>query len=329
MVDLPPSYSAPPETQFNAAPHNLDAYERNPVPFYAGAPPSQRAMIRNASPNQSPGRMARNASPGQSPGRNTIRRKSVSPAPVVQERRLSAIPFGPDDYNALNPTLAAPKAPTAEEPSAGRTDYDEINGMIITHDGREVDPSDHLPMESWAPEPEPKKPTSSTTSRPTPSGPQPPPPSGRKPLRVRERAASSIPPATYISSESSLPPPASGRNRLQKKAHRNSAMPVMMSGANGLAPASPGDGFAPRALARASTMDYENHAPVALPGMRDHSMSAPPVPAKIPMGDPGAMVSYGAGAGRGGDSLMEEMSRIDIGTGRARRHAQRPVIGGY
>lgn len=319
MVDRPPSYSgAPLEAQFNAAPHNLDAYERNLVPYYAGAPPSQRAMIRNASPGQSPGRMARNASPGQSPGRNTIRRKSVSPAPLVQERRLSAIPFGPDDYNALNPALATPKAPAVEESSAGRMDYDEINGMIITHDGREVDPSDHLPMESWAPEPEPKKPTSSTTSsRHTPSGPQAPPPSGRKALRVRERPVSSLPPAAYISHESSLPPPTSGRNRLQKKAvHRNSAMPVMMSGANGLAPANPGDEFAPRALARASTMDYENHMPVALPGMRDHSMSAPPVPAKIPMAN-------------GGDSLMEEMSRIDIGTGRARRHGHRPAIGGY
>lgn len=323
MVDRPPSYSAPPEAQFNAAPHNLDAYERNPVPFYAGAPSSQRSMISNGSPGHSPARMARNASPGQSPARSTIRRKSVSPAPIVQERRLSAIPYGPDDYNALNPTLAAPKAPTADEPSAGRTDYDEINGMIITHDGREVDPSDHLPMESWAPEPEPKKPTANTSSRATPSGPQPPPPSGRKALRIRERPVSSLPPATYISSEPSLPPPTSGRNRLQKKAnHRNSAMPVMMSGANGLAP---GSDFSPRGPTRASTMDFENHAPVALPGSREHSMSAPPVPAKIPMAGPGTMVSYGGG----GDSLMEEMSRIDIGTGRARRHTQRPAIGGY
>ncbi|KAJ4396441.1 hypothetical protein N0V93_000660 [Gnomoniopsis smithogilvyi] len=327
MVDRPPSYSAPPEAQFNVAPHNLEAYERNPVPFYAGPPSTQRPTHSNASPGHSPGRVARNASPGQSPGRSTnVRRKSVSPAPIIQERRLSAVPFGPDDYNALNPTLAVPKQPTADEPSAGRIDYDEINGMIITHDGREVDPSDHLPMESWAPEPEPKKPTSSTTSRPTPSGPQPPPPSGRKALRIRERPVSSLPPASYISSDPSLPPPTSGRNRLQKKAvHRNSAMPVMMSGANGLAPASPGGDFAPRSLGRASTMDFENHAPVALPGMREHSMSAPPVPAKIPVTASGAMVSYGGG----GDSLMEEMSRIDIGTGRARRHTQRPAIGGY
>ncbi|CAN8105643.1 unnamed protein product [Discula destructiva] len=325
MIDRPPSYSAPLETQFNASAHNLDAFERNPVPYYAGVSPSQQAAIRNASPGYSPGRMQRDASPGQSPGRNAIRRKSVSPAPLIEQRRLSAIPFGPDDYDALNPTIVAPKRPTEENPTGAHTNYDEIDGRIITHDGREVDPSDHLPMETWAPEPEPKKPTATSSSRSTLSGPQPPPPSGRKALRIRERPASTLPPATYIAAESSLPPPTSGRNRLQKKANsRSSAMPILMSGANGLGPQ---DNFAPRSLGRASTMDYENHAPVPLPGMmRDHSNSAPPVPAKIPMAaNAGALVSYG-----GGDSLMEEMSRIDIGTGRARRHAQhRPAIGGY
>jgi len=108
-------------------------------------------------------------------------------------------------------------------------------------------------------------------------------------------------------------------------------MPALMSGANGLGSQQQYDNFAPRALARASTMDYENYAPVSM-GMRDHSASAPPIPAKVPLAGgagPGAMVSY-VGGGGGGDSLMEEMSRIDIGTGRARRHAQqRPAIGGY
>lgn len=335
MIDLPPSYSAPPESQFSASPHNLAAYERNPVPYYAGAPPSQQGTIRNASPGYSPGRVLREASPGgQSPNRKTIRRKSVSPAPPIEQRRLSAIPFGPDDYDALNPTVAAPKrlvggrvddAPSAAHSAA---DYDEIDGKIITYDGREVDPSDHLPMDTWAPEPEPKKFVPSSSSRPTLSGPQPPPPSGRKALRIRERPASAILPANYVAPDSSLPPPLSGRNRLQKKVnHRTSAMPALMSGANGLGPPQQQDGYAPRVLARASTMDYENYAPVGMG--RDHSASAPPIPAKVPMagGAAGTMVSYGGGVG---NSLMEEMSRIDIGTGRARRHAQqRPAIGGY
>lgn len=336
MIDLPPSYSAPPESHFNVPPHKLDAYERNPVPFYSSAAASQQAMIRNASPGYSPGRMRGNVSPGRSPGGHTIRRKSVSPAPPIEQRRLSAIPFGPDDYDALNPKIATPKRalPMEDAPAGAHpSDYDEINGVIITHDGKEIDPSDHLPMDTWAPEPEAKKPVAPSSSRPALSGPQPQPPSsGRKALRIRERPASAVLPSTYMGPDSSLPPPLSGRNRLQKKAnHRTSAMP-MMSGANGLASQ---DDFAPRSLGRASTMDYENYAPVPLPGMRDHSASAPPIPAKIPMASAGAMVSYGGRGGGGGggmgDSLMEEMSRIDIGTGRARRHAQhsRPAIGGY
>lgn len=319
MIDLPPGYSSPRDRSRHYSPsqQHFDPRDRSPA-AYAGRAPSQQSPVRRAiSPSQSPG------------GHSTIRRKSVSPAPPQPDsRRLSGIPFGPDSYDALNPTIAGNK------PKEIAPDYDEINGKIITHDGREVDPSDHLPMDTWAPEPEPKggKKSDSASTRPALSGPQPPPPSGRKALRIRERPASSLPPATYITPEvgyNTLPPPSTGRNRLQKKVNRHSAMPTM-SGANGPGPGlapSPlaplpqiQDGsYAPRAPARASTIDYENHMPMYGGVGRDHSASAPPVPAKLPIG----------GGGGGEVSLMEEMSRIDIGSGRARRHAQRPAIGGY
>ncbi|KAK2615270.1 hypothetical protein N8I77_002036 [Diaporthe amygdali] len=323
MHEPPPSYGAP---QPRHGSH--DGYERSP----SAEPASQQVIDRRRlSPNPSPS------------GQHTIRRKSISPAPPPEGRRLSGIPFGPDDYDALNPVLAssAPKEPI-------RLEYDEVDGKIITHDGKEIDPSDHLPMDTWAPEPEPKgkKPSESNTSRPALSGPQPVPPSGRKPLRVREvrpASNSALPPATYISPESgrqSLPPPNTGRNRLQKKANRSSAMPtMMMSGANGagsgpLAPLPQGqDNYAPRPLARASTYDYENHAPPPMYDIssgsysRDHSASAPPIPAKIPLAaGPGSVMPMnrgGYGDFGGENALMEEMSRIDIGTGRARRHHQR------
>lgn len=348
MVEPPPSYSAPPlETShhFDPPPHDFGAYDRSPVHYSGGVPSQQAVMRKEASPTRH--------SPS---GHNTIKRKSVSPAPPPAENRLSGIPFGPDSYDALNPIIAASKP----KESAINPDYDEINGKIITYDGREVDPSDHLPMDTWAPEPEPKggkkSSTDSGSSRPSLSGPQPPPPSGRKALRIREaRPTSSLPPATYITSEqrNSLPPPGTGRNRLQKKTTRNSAMPaMMMSGANGLGDGAiptplaqlsqpqDRDNFAPRALARASTLDYENYAPPPMYDMpvasshsgRDHSASAPPVPAKIPIATAGGALvpmGYGHGGGNGDMSLMEEMSRIDIGTGRARRHAHRPAIGGY
>ncbi|KAI3396901.1 hypothetical protein diail_11514 [Diaporthe ilicicola] len=308
-----------------------------PPPSY-GAP-----QPRHGSHDSQQGFDRRGLSPNPSPnGQHTIRRKSISPAPVPEGRRLSGVPFGPDDYDALNPVLStsAPKEPI-------RLEYDEIDGKIITHDGKEIDPSDHLPMDTWAPEPEPKgkKPSDSTSSRSALSGPQPIPPSGRKPLRVREvrpTSTAAIPPAKYISPESSrqqLPPPNTGRNRLQKKSNRSSAMPVVMSGANGSGPGplaplpQAQDNYAPRPLGRSSTYDYENHAPPPMydtsPGSyaRDHSASAPPIPAKIPLSSgPGSFVPMnrgGYGDFGGENALMEEMSRIDIGTGRARRHHQR------
>ncbi|KAI0393317.1 hypothetical protein F5Y17DRAFT_432770 [Xylariaceae sp. FL0594] len=259
------------------------------------------------------------------PGANhTIKRKSVSPAPPPSEpRRSSIVPFGPDSYDAFNPAAAAAR----EDPNS--RDYTNANGKIVTPDGREVDPSDHLPMDTWAPEPEPKKASQAVEvrSRPVPSGAQPMPTSGRRPLREVGRPQSmAITPPTYPEYE---PPTASstGRNRLQKKNHRMSALPAPISASSsplGPASAHQRNSTPPRALVRASTFDYENHGPhsdneyaVARLG---HG-SAPPIPAKIPL------MSGGAGPALGRRSneelaLMEEMSRIDIGTGRARRHAR-------
>ena len=318
MTGPPPSYGT---TQPRHGSH--DTYERSP----SARPPSQH---RGLSPNPSPN------------GQHTIRRKSISPAPPQEGRGLSGVPFGPDSYDALNPVLS-----TSAPKETIRPDYDEVNGKIITHDGKEIDPSDHLPMDTWAPEPEPKgkKTSESSTTRASLSGPQPIPPSGRKPLRVREvrpTSTAALPPATYITPEpgrQQLPPPNTGRNRLQKKANRSSAMPVMMSGANGAGPGplaplpQAQDNYAPRPLGRASTYDYENHAPPSMydtsSGLyaRDHSASAPPIPAKIPLAaGPGSSMQLhrgGYGDFGGENALMEEMSRIDIGTGRARRHHQR------
>lgn len=302
---------------------------------------------------------------------------------------MSGIPFGPDSYDALNPALAASKDQI-------RPDYNEASGKIIAHDGREIDPSDHLPVESWAPEPEPKpsKPVSVTASTADYSTPT----SGRKQLRIAGRPQSSMGSSGVTFSSADDPGTTytpTARNRLQKKANRQSvaAIPVssgtLSSGSpQGSTPLAPltyprqqQDSFTPpRSLARASTFDYpsENHAPTmygSSPGRTSFGSPAPPIPAKVPVGgsqyggashtgsyrgnssygyadsgdrspvmsgalmptgsaaralpwnDSGAGASAGAGAGMHGGSgeiaLMEEMSRIDIGTGRARRHQGR------
>ncbi|KAI1778269.1 hypothetical protein F4818DRAFT_447672 [Hypoxylon cercidicola] len=285
----------------NGNPPNSRGYDRSPVSYSSGpTTPS----------GQMPASGVRGVSP--TPSHHTIKRKSVSPAPPPSDgRRLSGVPFGPDSYEALNPSISSQDVSKSSE-------YTNAEGKIITPDGREIDPSDHLPMDTWAPEPEPKKSMepAETRSRPVPVGAQPMPPSSR---RLPRGAIAAAP--TYGASESAVSPPVStGRNRLQKKQHRQSALPApISSGTSPLGPSTPHqrNSTPPRALVRASTFDYENHGPGA---SRTGYGSAPPIPAKIPMMSGG----LGPTPPRSGEdwALMEEMSRIDIGTGRARRHGR-------
>ncbi|CAK7233040.1 hypothetical protein SBRCBS47491_008472 [Sporothrix bragantina] len=370
------SYNTPPQQTSQPLPSR---YDRSPGPYSSGVPsPAVYDRAQGASPKP----------------RHTIKRKSVSPAPASVspqegERLMSSVPFGPDSYDALNPALAAAKDPV-------RPDFNEASGKIIAHDGREIDPSDHLPVESWAPEPEPKppKPESATASPADHSTPT----SGRRQLRIAGRPQSSMGSSGITFSSADDPGTTytpTARNRLQKKANRQSVAAIPVSsgtlssgspqGSNPLAPLTyprqqqQQDSFTPpRALVRASTFDYpsENQAPTlygSSPGRTSYGGSAPPIPAKIPVGGSpyggavshtgsyrggssytgsgagghandgdrspvmsGALMSAGsapralpwsdsgAGASHQGSTgdiaLIEEMSRIDLGTGRARRH---------
>ncbi|KAK4104465.1 hypothetical protein N658DRAFT_521118 [Parathielavia hyrcaniae] len=278
--DGSPAYGAP------------DPHNRSPVVYTNGPSTSSVSVViksRAYSPN--PPR-----DPSPNPHR-TIRRKSVSPRPPADtDRRLSGVPFGPDSYDELNPTASSA---ALRDPTSSRPDYDEASGKIITHDGREVDPSDHLPMETWAPEPEPKQPSSSgvASARPSPAGPQPAPPSSsRRPLRVAARPQSMLPASgsggaiTYSGSDHVEPAttPSAGRNRLQKKAayrQSTSAIVPVMSGANGSgcgpglgsSPGGGGNGFRrnsggsdnftpPRQIPRAATFDQGAGAYGSSPG---------------------------------------------------------------
>lgn len=253
-----------------------------------------------------------------------VARKSVSPAPRPSDdqRRLSGVPFGPDSYNALNPSVSGPAPPpsisAAYDPKAIDPD-----AKIITHDGREVDPSDHIPESNYAPLLEPKAPKYASqlpdrNYRPPPNNP--PMSAGRRPLKQagRPQSMSSMGPMYMTGAGSEPTTPAAGRNRLQKKVNRVSAQPAPHS--SPLAPISPyqDNSYVPKSLPRANTMDFnssENHTPPYqhIPSYRATPV-APPIPAKIPEGNP----SYQGG---GGDpwALLEEMKNIDLGTGRARR----------
>ncbi|KAG9248147.1 hypothetical protein BJ878DRAFT_489674 [Calycina marina] len=252
-------------------------------------------------------------------------RKSVSPAPPSPGRRLSGVPFGPDSYNILNQIVGPAPTPSI---SAKYNVKDDIDEKIITHDGREIDPSDHIPASNYAPLLESKAPKYAS-QLPDRNYRAPPalqnPATGRIPLRQAQRPQSMANPSPSYMSHT--PPehfaPQNGRNRLQKKANRMSAQPAPQS--SPLGPTYQDNGYSPtpRAPQRLQTSDYqnENYTPHygGSPGYRGTS-GPPPVPDKIPhnphnphatpLPQPGSSDAW---------ALLEEMKNIDLGTGRARR----------
>ncbi|PHH89090.1 hypothetical protein CDD83_6670 [Cordyceps sp. RAO-2017] len=285
-------------------PHAYDG--RSQVTYSSAGPEKQLVRRGHVSPSPSP--------------QHTIPRKSVSPGPPLAEDRLiSDVPFSPDAYDALNPAVASPQDPRQ------RGERIDPDAKIITHDGREIDPSDHLPMESWAPEPEPKSaqraPSPEPRARRSPLGAQPMPPSGRRPLRIAGAQPSVAQPRALggIDGPHTPPTPGSGgRGRLQKRANRGGGPGPTTAGSSPLAPVST-DNFQERASPytptrgprRWGSWEYanENRAP--------QQGAAPPIPAKIPL-----PVMSGAN-GPGDLAMWKEMQRIDIGAGRSRRR------GGY
>lgn len=339
-------YQEPPQYQ-QGRPHSNSYQETTMVPYIPAVASTSAASyderqsrysaanVPTAAPSvasydERPSRYSASNSPAVNPRgvspdpRRALTRKSVSPAPPPPEtRRLSGVPFGPDSYNALNPKISGS---TSTPSLSARYDTQEPDpdAKIITHDGREIDPSDHIPESNYAPLLESKGPKYASqlpdrNYRPPPSNPQPG-SSGRRPLKQAGRPQSMALPASsgpvFHSGEPNTPP--MGRNRLQKKANRMSAMPNPQS--SPLAPITPyqNNSGTPRSMPRPSTGDYhssENYAPSYGSGYRGGS--GPPIPAKVPMNSQ----PHPQSGGGGGDAwaLMEEMKNIDLGSGRARR----------
>lgn len=322
----------PPRGRYDSPQHQQS--RSNPVPYQQASAPTTPAAAgydehqnRFAAGTTSPAAQPR----GVSPDPRTPMRKSVSPSPgaTPETRRLSGIPFGPDSYNALNPTLAGSTSATSLSAKYD-TKVVESDAKIIMHDGREVDPSDHIPESNYAPLLETRAPKYASqlpdrNYRPPPAQAEASP--GRKLIRQAGRpqsmAASS--PIYMNSSPQQEPSTPTGRHRLQKKSNRMSAQPTPQS--SPLAPITPyqNNSHTPRSLPRGSNGDYpnENYAPQnygSSPGYRGSvgSVGPPPVPAKIPVNMQGPPPQAGA---QGGDpwALLEEMKSIDLGSGRARR----------
>lgn len=109
-------------------------------------------------------------SAGSTPQRPASHRRSVSPMVSPTDTVITpgnAAPFSPDSYEVHNPSTGSPMASghSANAPfqirgeQGGASAREGSRGPIVGWDGREIDPSDHLPVDSWAPEPEKKAPT--------------------------------------------------------------------------------------------------------------------------------------------------------------------------
>ena len=103
---------------------------------------------------------------GQAADYSPTARTSISPLPSPNEASSLGVPFGPDSFDIHNPQARptqlanTPHAPYQVQSGAeiGRGD---AGGPIVGWHGQEIDPSDHLPVDSWAPEPEKKIPNKS------------------------------------------------------------------------------------------------------------------------------------------------------------------------
>ncbi|SMR43704.1 unnamed protein product [Zymoseptoria tritici ST99CH_1A5] len=234
-------------------------------------------------------------------------RKSVSPRPSFSES--PAIPFSPDSFDVHRPTSDLGQA---------------SNGPIVGWHGQEIDPSDHLPVEAWAPEPTPKGtsnvgPKTYGLGRDRDFGPRTAIPStgGRvgkdTVINVRLKAASQPPPE----------PAQQGRNRLQKK---NSPGPAQSPGGQDFRSH---EGFSPvpnpyeRSYGSPSQPQYQQQHPFSRSLGGGRESSAPPsVPPKVPLGS-----SYGqqpVDDYYGTDALTREISSIDLGARRRERLGSAP-----
>jgi hypothetical protein len=318
----PSHYQQPPRQEF-------DSYQQHAmVPYAPSAAPSSYDERQGRYSNTT-GTVVHKPR-GVSPDPRVPARKSVSPSPALPEeaRRLSGIPFGPDSYNALNPKISG----SVSTPSlSARYDVQaaDKDAKIITHDGREIDPSDHIPESNYAPLLESKgskyasqMPDRNYRTPPASSQPG----SGRKQLKVVARPVSMATPpsgpAVYMGTGPNDPLSNTGRNRLQKKSNRMSATPVPNS--SPLAPALPyqSNSYTARSAARLNTASYDSNAnynPSPSYGGSYRGNAGPPtIPAKVPMrmdSGPPPLQYSGADAW----TLLDEMKNIDLGNGRSRR----------
>ncbi|KKK24036.1 hypothetical protein P175DRAFT_0498328 [Aspergillus ochraceoroseus IBT 24754] len=285
-----------------------------------------------------------------------VSRKSVSPRPPPSRgQESSLVPFSPDSFDAFNPNAARSAvtrdpAPAYESPAeameaARRTEAEASRkpGPIIGDDGREIDPSDHLPTDTWAPEPDRKsrKPgvivrfrnAPARTSRIGPPAPQEYSP-GRTTTTTTTTAAAAA--ATTTTADwnrrpmSSYMPGADPMDRTSPRADFNRGREGYRGNPSHARTYSTPNGTpSPRAPRRNSVSPSPSPSSLYAP-----PNIGPPIPAKVPIGAPTGNVPGPVGRRRPMDALSRELNAIDIGSvgcssGRAMRKYVPKTVTGY
>ncbi|OQE29654.1 hypothetical protein PENSTE_c002G05997 [Penicillium steckii] len=263
-----------------------------------------------------------------------VTRKSVSPRPSSSDSRGgSSIPFSPDSYNNFNPNASRSATgrdpvPVYDSPSqardaAVRAEIEPVRDLsqpIIGDDGREIDPSDHLPTDTWAPEPERKNRKPEVIIRFKHS------PRDRPTSRGNETASrSGGPPRVSFRPEVTT----YGADRPSKRytpthVHSSSSLdrtppPRMERGQDSYSGYSHGRGYStPTSVERPrSSRGSVSPSPSSRSPLYDYN-SGPPIPSKVPI-SPGApsypVTSSNPSSGNHGmDALSRELKTIDIGS---------------
>ncbi|KAK0362934.1 hypothetical protein LTR59_011684 [Friedmanniomyces endolithicus] len=239
---------------------------------------------------------------------------STQPSPIDTSRPPSSgVPFSPDSFDAYNPNApraspmgASPHTPYHTRPSA-QPPRQESQGPIVNWHGQEIDPSDHLPVEAWAPEPEKKTPNKTYgLGRDRDIGPRgangTPTSSGRLSkdtvVHMRMKSASA--------SEAETPPSAPGRNRLLKRNPNSARSPgpePLREHQNFQAYSPGGSGGVPDPYAQA---EYSRGFTEGRPAYGSRG-GAP----NVPMGQ---QMEHEYGLPHPHDALAREISSIDIGS---------------
>ena len=255
-----------------------------------------------------------------SPDTRIVTRKSVSPRPSISsDHGSSSTPFSPDSYNSLNPNTSRQvtsrdPSPAYETPSQARDavirsavePIRDPDQPIIGDDGREIDPSDHLPTDTWAPEPDRKnrKPEVIVrfkhSPRPTSRGND---AASRNtgPPRVGFRNAADA--SSYSSDRRRYAP-----SHVQPRSHDSYATSAHSRGYS-----TPTSAERPRSSHRVSV----SPSPSSRSPLYDYN-TGPPIPSKVPIshGPPSyPIASSNHGTGNPGmDALSRELKTIDIGS---------------